>query len=85
MQSWTLSLRTAPESGLPSVDVRVQAREEATVADLARAFGQHLAPSQERLLLVPVDSGQPWPADRRVAECGLRTGDLLDVAPAPET
>lgn len=83
MQAWTLSLRTTAESGLPSVDVAVQAREEATVADLARAFGQHLAPGQEQLLLVPVAGGQPWPAGRRVAECGLRTGDLLDVVPAP--
>jgi S-DNA-T family DNA segregation ATPase FtsK/SpoIIIE len=85
MQTWTLSLRTAPESGLPSVDVRVQARDEATVADLARAFGQHVAPGQEHLLLVPVDGTHPWPADRRVAECGLRTGDLLDVSPASTT
>jgi S-DNA-T family DNA segregation ATPase FtsK/SpoIIIE len=83
MQSWTLSLRTAAETGLPSVDVAVQARGEATVADLARAIGQHVAPDQPHLLLVPVDGGHPWPADRLVSECGLRTGDLLDVVTAP--
>ncbi|MEO9325567.1 FtsK/SpoIIIE domain-containing protein [Nocardioides sp. C4-1] len=83
MQSWTLSLRTAAETGLPSVDVAVQARGEATVADLARAIGSHVAPDQPHLLLVPVDGGHPWPADRLVSECGLRTGDLLDVVTAP--
>lgn len=85
MQSWTLSLRTPAETGLPSVDVAVQARGEATVADLARAIGRHVAPDQPHLLLVPVDGDQshPWPADRLVSECGLRTGDLLDVVTAP--
>ncbi len=85
MQSWTLSLRTPSETGLPSVDVAVQARGEATVADLARALGHHLAPEQTHLLLVPVDGDQqhPWPADRLISECGLRTGDLLDVVTAP--
>ncbi|WP_028472225.1 FtsK/SpoIIIE domain-containing protein [Nocardioides alkalitolerans] len=83
MQQWTLSLATPPESGLPSVDVAVNAKDEATVADLARAFGRHLAPHQTNLMLVPVDGGHPWPADRAVADCGLRTGDLLDVVTAP--
>lgn len=83
MAQWTLSLSTPPESGLPSVDVVVHSKPEATVADLARAFGQHLAPHQANLLLVPVDGGHPWPADRAVADCGLRTGDLLDVVTAP--
>lgn len=83
MQQWTLSLSTPPESGLPSVDVVVHTEPDATVADLAYAFGQHLAPHQTGLLLVPVDGGQPWPADRSVAECGLRTGDVLDVVTAP--
>ncbi|WP_139977857.1 FtsK/SpoIIIE domain-containing protein [Nocardioides litoris] len=83
MQTWTLSLRTAAETGLPSVDVAVRARGEATVADLARAIGHHVAPDQPHLLLVPVDGGHPWPADRLVSECGLRTGDLLDVVTAP--
>ncbi|MDQ1103028.1 FtsK/SpoIIIE domain-containing protein [Nocardioides zeae] len=83
MQQWTLSLSTPPESGLPSVDVVVHAKPEATVADLARAFGRHLAPHQAHLLLVPVDGGHPWPADRALTECGLRTGDLLDVVTAP--
>lgn len=83
MQSWTLSLRTAAESGLPSVDVAVQARSDATVADLAKAIGRHVAPDQPTLMLVPVDGSHPWPADRLVAECGLRTGDLLDVVSAP--
>ncbi|WP_193614888.1 FtsK/SpoIIIE domain-containing protein [Nocardioides lijunqiniae] len=83
MQTWTLSLRAAAETGLPSVDVAVQARSDATVADLARAFGRHVAPDQPHLLMVPVDGSHPWPADRLVAECGLRTGDLLDVVSAP--
>ncbi|WP_447646849.1 FHA domain-containing protein [Nocardioides zeae] len=83
MQQWTLSLSTPPESGLPSVDVVVHAKPEATVADLARAFGRHLAPHQAHLMLVPVDGGHPWPADRALTECGLRTGDLLDVVTAP--
>ncbi|GAA4375049.1 FtsK/SpoIIIE domain-containing protein [Nocardioides caricicola] len=83
MQSWILSLRPAPESGLPSVDVHVQARPGATVADLARAFGRHVAPDQQNLHLVPLDGNVPWPADRPLAECGLRTGDLVDVVSAP--
>ncbi len=83
MSTYTLSLRTPAETGLPSVDVAVAARSGATVADLAKALGQHLAPDQPHLLLVPVDGGHPWPADRLVAECGLRTGDLLDVVTAP--
>lgn len=83
MQSWTLSLRAAAETGLPSVDVAVQARPDATVADLARALGRHVAPDQPQLLLVPREGSHPWPADRLVAECGLRTGDLLDVVTAP--
>jgi S-DNA-T family DNA segregation ATPase FtsK/SpoIIIE len=83
MQSWILSLRSAPESGLPSVDVHVQARPGATVADLAQAFGRHVAPDQQRLHLVPLDGTLPWPADRLLTECGLQTGDLLDVVSAP--
>ncbi|WP_209020456.1 FtsK/SpoIIIE domain-containing protein [Nocardioides sp. 1609] len=83
MQTWMLSLRTPAETGLPSVDVAVLARNEATVADLARAIGRHVAPDQAHLLLVPVDGTHPWPADRLVSECGLRTGDLLDVVTAP--
>lgn len=85
MQSWILSLRTEPGSGLPSVDVHVRARPDATVAELARALGRHVAPGQDRLHLVPLEGGHPWPADRPVAECGLRTGDLLDVVSAPES
>jgi S-DNA-T family DNA segregation ATPase FtsK/SpoIIIE len=83
MQSWILSLRPAPESGLPSVDVHVRARPGATVADLARAFGRHVAPDQQHLHLVPLDGNLPWPADRPLTECGLRTGDLVDVVSAP--
>lgn len=83
MQSWILSLRPAPESGLPSVDVHVSARPGATVADLSRAFGRHVAPDQANLHLVPLDGSHPWPADRPLTECGLRTGDLVDVVTAP--
>lgn len=85
MPSWALSLRASPEAGVPSADVRVQARPDATVADLARALGGHLAPAQHGLLLVPTEGSHPWPADRPLAECGLRTGDLLDVVSAPES
>jgi len=83
VQTWILSVRPAPESGLPSVDVCVRARADSTVADLARALGRHLAPAVHDLSLVPTDGGQPWPADRRLSECGLRTGDLVDVVQAP--
>lgn len=83
MQSWILSVRPVTETGLPSVDVAVRARSDATVADLARSLGRHLAPDQQHLLLVPQDGGQLWPAGRRLSECGLRTGDLVDVGPAP--
>ena len=83
MQSWILSVRPATETGLPSVDVAVRARPDATVVDLARSLGRHLAPDQRTLLLVPHDGGQLWPAERRLSECGLRTGDLVDVGPAP--
>lgn len=83
MHNWNLSLRATPESGVPSADVRIHARADATVADLARALGAHLAPDQSGLLLVPTEGHHPWPADRRLAECGLRTGDLLDVISAP--
>jgi len=83
MPTWTLSVRTAPESGLPSVDVEVHARPEATVADLARALGRHLAPDQRRLDVVPLEGRHPWPASRPLSECGLRTGDLIDVVTAP--
>ncbi len=83
MQTWILSVRPAHETGLPSVDVAVRAKSDATVADLARSLGQHLAPDQRSLLLVPNDGGQLWPAGRPLSECGLRTGDLVDVGPAP--
>ena len=83
MHSWILSVRPATETGLPSVDVAVRARPDATVVDLARSLGRHLAPDQRTLLLVPHDGGQLWPAERRLSECGLRTGDLVDVGPAP--
>ncbi|WGY00092.1 FtsK/SpoIIIE domain-containing protein [Nocardioides sp. QY071] len=82
MPTWTLSLRTAPESGLPSVDVVVLAREDATVADLADQLGRHLAPEQHQLQVVPLEGDQPWPPDRPLAECGLNTGDLVDVVVA---
>jgi len=85
MQSWALSLRASPEAGVPSADVRVHARPDATVADLARALAGHLAPAQQGLLLVPAEGGHPWPAERRLAECGLRTGELLDLVSAPQS
>src|SRR5262249_17540211 len=55
----------------------------ATVRDLAAALGRHLAADRTGLLVVPVEDGAPWPAGRLLAECGLRTGDVLDVVTVP--
>ncbi|MGL5860526.1 MAG: FHA domain-containing protein, partial [Phycicoccus sp.] len=83
MPTWTLSVNPAPETDLPAVDVTVEAQPQATVADLARALGGHLAPERTGLLVVPVDGGQPWPAAQRLGECAVRTGDLVDVVTVP--
>lgn len=85
MPTWTLSVNPAPETDLPAVDVSVEAQPHATVADLARALGSHLAPERAGLLVAPVGGGQPWPASLRLSECALRTGDLVDVVTVPPT
>lgn len=79
MPSWTLSVNPATDTGLEPVDVVVEAVPEATVLDLAQALGSHLAPERDGLLVAPVGSGRPWPASRRLSECALRSGDLIDV------
>jgi S-DNA-T family DNA segregation ATPase FtsK/SpoIIIE len=80
---WTLSVRPSRESRLAPVDVVVRAQPKATVSDLAAALGRHLNPAHSGLLVVPTESGVLWPADRVLAECGLRTGAVLDVVTAP--
>jgi S-DNA-T family DNA segregation ATPase FtsK/SpoIIIE len=83
MPTWTLSVSPAAETALPAVDVTVEAQPHATVADLARALGGHLAPDRRDLLVVPVSAGRPWPAQTRLSECAMRTGDLVDVVTVP--
>ncbi|QIM21645.1 FHA domain-containing protein [Phycicoccus sp. HDW14] len=83
MPSWTLSVSPAAETALPAVDVTVEAQPHATVADLARALGGHLAPDRRDLLVVPTSAGRPWPAATRLSECAMRTGDLVDVVTVP--
>ncbi|HRW19214.1 MAG TPA: FtsK/SpoIIIE domain-containing protein [Dermatophilaceae bacterium] len=85
MPTWNLSIRPAPETALPAVDVVVEAAPTATVADLAAALGSHLAPDRHGQLVVPVDGSGPWPATRPLAECALRVGDLVDVVTVPQT
>ncbi|OLF12813.1 hypothetical protein BLA60_05965 [Actinophytocola xinjiangensis] len=80
---WTISVRPSRDSGLAPVDVLVRAQPDATVLDLAGALGRHLRPDGAGLLVVPVENGTSWPADRKLGECGLRPGTLLDVATVP--
>src|SRR3954452_8903266 len=82
---WTLALNPSPESGLPPADVTVEASAGATVADLAGALGEHLAGSGPALLVAPVEDGRPLPAARPLAECGLRSGEVVDVATVPRS
>ena len=82
---WTLALNPSPESGLPPADVTVEASPTATVADLAGALGEHLAGSGPALLVAPVEEGRPLPAARPLAECGLRSGEVVDVATVPRS
>jgi DNA segregation ATPase FtsK/SpoIIIE, S-DNA-T family len=81
--TWKLSIRPDQDSGLPPVDVVVRAQGNATVIDLAVALGRHLAPGVTDQYLVPTRHGQIWPADRRLNECGLRDGEILDVVRMP--
>jgi S-DNA-T family DNA segregation ATPase FtsK/SpoIIIE len=80
---WKLSIRPDPESGLPPVDVVVRSQPNATVLDLAIALGRHIEPDATDRYIVPTRHGQVWPADRRLNECGLRDGEILDVARMP--
>jgi len=80
---WTLSVRPSRESGLAPVDVVVRAQPGATVGDLAGALGRHLSPDHAELLVVPTENGTLWPADRKLDECGLRPGAVLDVVTVP--
>ncbi len=79
----TVSIRPAAGTDLVPADVRVDARSDATVLDLARALGRHLAPERGDLLLAPTDHGEPWPAGRRLADRPLRDGDVVDVTVVP--
>jgi S-DNA-T family DNA segregation ATPase FtsK/SpoIIIE len=80
---WRIGIRPPAEYGLTAVDVEVHARPDATVADLAAALGAHLAPHYAGLLLVPAPGRVPWPAQQRLADAGLRSGDVLDVVGVP--
>lgn len=80
---WSVGIQPPQESGLAPVDVVIRAQPHATVADLAAALGRHLAPDRDGLLAAPVRDGAPLPATQPLVECGLRSGDLLDVAPVP--
>jgi S-DNA-T family DNA segregation ATPase FtsK/SpoIIIE len=82
---WSLGIQPPRESGLAPVDVVVRAQPQATVADLAAALGRHLAPDRDGLLAAPVRDGVTLPATQPLGECGLRSGDLLDVAPVPQS
>lgn len=80
---WTLSVRPSRDSGLVPADVVVRAQPDATVLDLAGALGRHLSPASARVLVAPTQNGNLWPADRRLDECGLRPGAVLDVVTVP--
>ncbi|RSM81980.1 cell division protein FtsX [Kibdelosporangium aridum] len=80
---WTLSVRPSRDSGLAPVDVQVRAQPGATVRDLAEALGRHFRPGGGGLLVVPTEESMLWPADRRLADCGLRSGIVLDAVTAP--
>ncbi|WP_188037771.1 FtsK/SpoIIIE domain-containing protein, partial [Actinotalea sp. JY-7885] len=77
---WRISVRPSRESGLRPVDVVVDARPDARVADLAAALGEHLAGPTSGTLLAPVTDGAPWGADLLLTESDLRTGDMVEVA-----
>lgn len=77
---WRLSIVPAPDSGYAPCDVVIHAGAEATVADLARALGRHLA--HDRLstpLLAPTTDDRPWPASAALTSCGLRHGAVVPV------
>lgn len=76
---WRISVRPSRESGLQPVDVVVDARPDARVADLAAALGEHLAGPTSGTLLAPCTDGVPWGASTPLAESDLRTGDMVEV------
>lgn len=73
-----LSILPSAGSGLPPVDVEVRSTPDATVGDLAGALGLHLA-GRGGSLLAPTTGGQPWPAARRLRDCELRSGQVVEV------
>ncbi len=75
---WALSIRPPRSSGVAPVDVVVQATPRGTVADLGAALAEHLG-TGIGTYVVPVSDDVPWPACHRLAACGLRNGDVLDV------
>ena len=81
---WRLSVLPSKESKLSPVDVVVEAEPDGSVADLAAQLGAHLAGEHSKLLLAPTSEGRPWPAARRLADAGLRDGDVLTVASVTE-
>ncbi|GAB2477786.1 FtsK/SpoIIIE domain-containing protein [Jatrophihabitans fulvus] len=81
-RTWTVTVNPSPDSGHAPADVTIDARAGATVGDLAAALGEHLAEGR-RVLVAPVEDGRPWPAARPLLECGIRTGDVLDVVTVP--
>ena len=81
---WRLSVLPSKESRLSPVDVVVEAEADGSVADLAARLGAHLGGDHSRLLLAPTTDGRPWPASRRLADAGLRDGDVLTVSSVTE-
>ena len=81
---WRLSVLPSKESRLSPVDVVVEAEADGSVADLAAGLGAHLGGDHSRLLLAPTTDGRPWPASRRLADAGLRDGDVLTVSSVTE-
>ncbi|WP_029135380.1 FtsK/SpoIIIE domain-containing protein [Nakamurella lactea] len=79
-----LSVIPSRGSGIPPVDVEVRAETGATVGDLARALGSHLQGGRSRTLFAPTTDGAVWPADRLLAETGLRNGQLISVESVPD-
>jgi S-DNA-T family DNA segregation ATPase FtsK/SpoIIIE len=84
---WRLSIVPTEGTGLTGADVVVHAEPGARVLDLAGVLAAHLGGGTAAAppLLVPVVDGQVWPADRRLADCGLRQGDVLEVTSVPSS
>ncbi|SHH03483.1 DNA segregation ATPase FtsK/SpoIIIE, S-DNA-T family [Jatrophihabitans endophyticus] len=83
VRGWTVTVRPSAESGLQPADVTVDPRPGATVGDLAAALGEHLTGGRHGVLVAPLEEGRPWPARRPLTDCGLASGDVLDVVTVP--